>query len=59
MARLSARAGGGPVWEAVASSVSQTGEFRTRREPYELVVELVFSLVGSMPVRGPAYAAPG
>lgn len=57
IARLWADRGGAPVWEAVGRTWSETGEFRTRREPYELVTDLVISLVEAMPVEGVAVAS--
>lgn len=57
VARLWGAGGGGPVWEAVAHTSSETSTFTHGREPFELVAELVVSLVDRMPVRALAVDA--
>ncbi len=55
VARLWGPGGAGPVWEAVARTRSQSGQFWRGRDPSELVGDLVASLVKRMPLGGGAF----
>jgi hypothetical protein len=51
VARLWGTTGGGPLWEAVAKTRSETSEFGTeRREPHELAADLMMSVVDRLPL---------
>lgn len=54
VARLWSHDGGEPVWEAAGRTTSQAGEFSSRRHPFELVADLVRSLVARLPLTQPS-----
>jgi hypothetical protein len=59
VARLWSEGGAGPLWEAVAHTDSETSWRTTARRPFELVADLVVSLVEHMPLADRAAVSPG